>query len=138
MIPLPTALIEFVAEHAGALVAFSIATLIMTFILLPFMIVRLPDDYFVEGHRPQPLSRYLIVHLLLMTLKNVLGLGFVVLGILLLFVPGQGVLTIVAGLTIMNYPGKFKLERWLAMRPRVLPALNWLRKRYGEPPLEDP
>lgn len=125
-------------EHAGVLVGFSITTLVMTFILLPFMIVRLPEDYFLEGNRPRPLSRYLIVHLMLTALKNVLGLGFVVLGILLLVVPGQGLLTIIVGLTVMNYPGKFRLERWLVMRPHVLPALNWLRERYGYAPLEDP
>ncbi|MDH3418496.1 MAG: hypothetical protein OEM78_03420 [Gammaproteobacteria bacterium] len=135
---LPAAWIDFVTEHAGVLVGFSITTLIMTFILLPFMIVRLAEDYFLESHRPRSLSRYLLVHLMLMALKNLLGLGFVVLGILMLFVPGQGVLTIVVGLTIMNYPGKFQLERWLVMRPRVLPALNWLRERYGAPPLEEP
>ena len=138
MNPLPAAWIEFAAEHAGLLVGFSIATLVMTFILLPFMIVRLPEDYFLETHRPLRVSRFLIVRLLIMAVKNVIGLGFVVLGILMLFVPGQGILTIVVGLTIMNYPGKFKLERWLIMRPRVLPALNWLRRRYGYPPLQDP
>ena len=138
MNPLPAAWIEFVTEHAGALVGFSIMTLVMTFVLLPFMIVRLPEDYFLESHRPLRVSRFLIVRLLIMAFKNVIGLAFVVLGILLLFVPGQGILTIVVGLTIMNYPGKFKLERWLVMRPRVLPALNWLRKRYGYPPLLDP
>ena len=125
-------------EHAGVLVGFSITTLIMTFFLLPFMIVRLPQDYFLESHRPRPLSQNLIIHLVLTALKNMLGLGFVVLGILMLFVPGQGLLTIIVGLTVMNYPGKFRLERWLIMRPRVLPALNWLRKRYGHPPLQDP
>ena len=130
--------IDLVTEHAGVLVGFSIATLIMTFILLPFTIVRLPENYFLTDDRPRPLSRNLLLHLFLTALKNLLGLAFVVLGFLMLFVPGQGVLTIVVGLTIMNYPGKFHLERWLVMRPRVLPALNWLRKRYGYPPLEDP
>lgn len=138
MNPLPAAWIDFVTEHAGALVGFSIATLVMTFILLPFMIVRLPEDYFLESHRPLRASRFLIVRLLIMAFKNLIGLGFVILGILMLFVPGQGILTIVVGLTVMNYPGKFHLERWLVMRPKVLPALNWLRKRYGYAPLLDP
>ena len=116
----------------------SIATLIMTFILLPVMITRLPQNYFVSDDRPPPLSRFLLVHLILMALKNLLGLAFVLLGIMLLFLPGQGLLTLIIGLTIMNYPGKFAIERWLAMRPHVLPALNWLRTRYGHPPLIDP
>jgi len=116
----------------------SIATLIMTFILLPVMITRLPQNYFVSDERPPPLSRILIVHWILMALKNALGFAFVLLGIVLLFLPGQGLLTLIIGLTIMNYPGKFAIERWLAMRPHVLPALNWLRTRYGHPPLDDP
>jgi len=116
----------------------SVATLIMTFIMLPVMITRLPQNYFVSDERPSPLSRILIVHWILMALKNALGFAFVLLGIVLLFLPGQGLLTLIIGLTIMNYPGKFAIERWLAMRPHVLPALNWLRTRYGQPPLDQP
>jgi hypothetical protein len=130
--------IAFAGRHAAVLFGISIATLIMTFILLPIMITRLPQNYFCEDDRPRPLSRFLVVHWALMALKNLLGFAFVLLGIMLLFLPGQGVLTLVIGLTIMNYPGKFAIERWLAMRPHVLPALNWLRRRYGRPPLDDP
>lgn len=130
--------IEFAETHAAVLLGFSLATLIMTFIMLPIMIMRLPADYFIAGHRPRPLSRHLILHLALIALKNLIGLAFVILGILLLFLPGQGLLTLIIGLTIMNYPGKFTLERWLVLRPHVLPALNWLRQRYGTPPLEEP
>lgn len=130
--------IAFAGEHAAVMFGISIATLIMTFILLPIMITRLPQNYFLEDDRPRPLSRFVLVHWVLMALKNLLGFAFVLLGVMLLFLPGQGLLTLVIGLTIMNYPGKFAIERWLAMRPRVLPALNWLRSRYGKPPLRDP
>jgi len=125
-------------RYAAELLALSVVTLLMSFVLLPFMITRLPANYFCESHRPRPLSRHLAVHLVLMAIKNLIGLGFVLLGIVLMFLPGQGLLTLIVGLSIMNYPGKFALERWLVTRPRVLPALNWLRRRYGEPPLEDP
>ena len=130
--------IAFAGAHAGALLIASVAMLIMTFIFLPFLVARLPPDYFVSDERPPPLSRYLVVHWVLMALKNLIGLAFVLLGIMLLFLPGQGVLTLIIGLTIMNYPGKYAIERWLAMRPHVLPALNWFRARRGHPPLEDP
>ena len=130
--------IAFAGAHAGAMLIASVAMLIMTFIFLPFLIARLPPDYFVNDERPPPLSRYVVVHLALMALKNLIGLAFVLLGIMLLFLPGQGLLTLIIGLTIMNYPGKFAIERWLAMRPHVLPALNWFRARRGHPPLEDP
>ena len=73
-----------------------------------------------------------------MALKNLLGLVLALVGILLMFLPGQGLLTLIIGLSIMNYPGKFALERWLVRRPRVLPALNWIRKRFDAPPFESP
>ena len=125
-------------RYAAELLALSVVTLLMSFVLLPVMITRLPANYFRESHRPRPLSQHLAVHLVLTAIKNLIGLGFVLLGIVLMFLPGQGLLTLIIGLSIMNYPGKFALERWLVMRPHVLPALNWLRRRYGEPPLEDP
>lgn len=138
MIATISAWFEFAEAHAAILLGISLLTLIMTFVMLPILITRLPKDYFVEGHRPRPLSQHLAVHLLLMAIKNLIGIAFVMLGILLLFLPGQGLLTLIIGLTIMNYPGKYALERWLVRRPRVLPALNWLRLRHGQPPLDDP
>ena len=73
-----------------------------------------------------------------MSLKNLLGLLIVLVGFLLFFLPGQGLLTLIIGLTIMNYPGKFQAERWLVRRPHVMPALNWIRARFDAPPFEDP
>ena len=52
----------------------------------------------------------------------------------MLFTPGQGILSILAGLLLMNFPGKFRLERWLVQRPGVLKSLNWLRARRGKAP----
>lgn len=112
--------------------------LVVTLAILPFVIVRLPARYFAEESRPRALSRHILVHWLLMTLKNLLGFALVLAGILQLFLPGQGLVTLILGLAIMNYPGKFVIERWLVLRPHVLPALNWLRSRFGAPPFDDP
>ena len=129
---------ELAEAHAATLLSVSLLTLVVTCVTLPILILRLPPTYFLEDDRPRPLSRFLPLHYVLMALKNLLGLAFVLLGILLLFLPGQGLLTLVIGLTIMNYPGKFAIERWLARRPGVLRAMNWLRVRFDKPPLEDP
>jgi hypothetical protein len=130
--------LEYAEAHAAILLGISLAMLIATLVAFPFVIVRLPPSYFADEHRPPPLSRHILVHWVLMALKNLLGLTFVLTGILLLFLPGQGLLTLIIGLTIMNYPGKFVVERWLVRRPRVLPALNWLRSRFGVPSFDDP
>jgi len=79
-----------------------------------------------------------MVGLVLVVLKNALGVVLVVLGFIMLFTPGQGLLTLLAGLLLMNFPGKYRLERWLVLRPGVLRGLNWLRQRGGHPPFEAP
>ncbi|RME33433.1 MAG: hypothetical protein D6786_07715, partial [Gammaproteobacteria bacterium] len=63
---------------------------------------------------------------------------FLLAGLIMLFTPGQGLLTMLVGLLLMNYPGKYRLERWLVTRPRVLETLNWIRARTGHPPLAAP
>jgi hypothetical protein len=129
---------DFAKAHAAALLGISLAMLVTTLVVFPFVIARLPARYFAERSRPAPHSRHMLVHWILMAFKNLLGLALAMAGVLLLFLPGQGLLTLIVGLTIMNYPGKFVFERWLVRRPRVLPALNWLRSRFGAPPFDDP
>jgi len=62
----------------------------------------------------------------------------VLMGLLMLVTPGQGVMTLLVGLLLMNFPGKYRMERWLVMRPGVLRALNWLRRRRGQRPFAAP
>lgn len=61
----------------------------------------------------------------------------VVVGILLSLpgIPGQGVLTILTGLIISDFPGKRRLERRLVRVPVVLSAANQIRTRFNRPPL---
>jgi hypothetical protein len=130
--------LAYVEAHAVVFTAGSLAMLCASLTVFPFILVRLPRRYFAEESRPRPLSRHPLVHWILMSLKNLLGLLIVLVGFLLFFLPGQGLLTLIIGLTIMNYPGKFQAERWLVRRPRVMPALNWIRARFNAPPFEDP
>lgn len=132
--------VEFVAEHSAWLVAGSVLSMLVGIVLVPALILRIPADYFRHPRRDvvatiggPPLAR-----MVLAGIKNIVGAIFLVAGLALLFLPGQGLLTLLAGLVIMNYPGKFAFERWLIRRPRVLPALNWLRRRYGRAPLLEP
>ena len=50
-------------------------------------------------------------------------------GILMLFLPGQGLLTLFLGILLIDFPGKYKTERWLISQPAIANSLNWLRKR---------
>jgi hypothetical protein len=56
-------------------------------------------------------------------------------GFLMLFLPGQGLLTIAVGLLLLDYPGKYSLERRIVSRPSVLQGINWVRAKGNHPPL---
>jgi hypothetical protein len=102
-----------------------------------FIVVRLPADYFARRHRP-PLfeGRHPALRIIARVAKNVLGLALVVAGVIMLFTPGQGVLTILFGVMLLDFPGKRAMERWLVRRPKVGAAINGMRARYGREPLK--
>ena len=100
------------------------------------LVLSLPPTYFLDGPTPGGWrERSLVVRWAVRVLKNVLGAFLVVAGTLMLFTPGQGVLTILLGLLLLDLPGKRTLERKLVSLPRVHRALNRLRARIGRPPL---
>jgi len=132
-----TSLLSFLADYAGWFIAISLVSILVGVVLIPVFITRLPPDYFSHPHRRRLSAgaRHPLARLMLAGVKNLLGAVLVLAGIVMLFTPGQGLITLFVGLMVMNYPGKFALERWLIRRPTVLPTLNWLRARHGQPPL---
>jgi hypothetical protein len=77
-----------------------------------------------------PLLWYIIL-----VIKNVIGYSLVLGGIMMLVLPGQGLFTIIIGLMLSNYPGKYSIERKFIAIPSVLKSINWLRKKSNKPPL---
>lgn len=71
-----------------------------------------------------------------MIIKNLIGYVLIIGGILMLVLPGQGLFTILIGLMMSNYPGKYFIERKFIAIPSVLKTINWLRKRSNQEPLE--
>jgi len=67
--------------------------------------------------------------------KNALGYILIVAGIVMLALPGQGILAILIGIMLLNFPGKFRLERWIITRRPVIRSINWLRQRAKRAPL---
>lgn len=70
--------------------------------------------------------------------KNVFGVFLILLGLVLSLpgVPGQGFLTIILGIIMLDIPGKRPFEARLIKRPAILSAVNSLRARWGKEPLE--
>lgn len=136
----PIELLEILAPFVPWLVGVSVVSVLLGAVLVPFMILRIPADYFLPERRVSLArqSRHPAVRALILAAKNLLGALLLVAGFALMFLPGQGLLTLFAGLIVMDYPGKYRFERWLVRRPYVLSAMNWLRERGGRRPLEAP
>jgi hypothetical protein len=115
----------------------SLLSLFASLVLIPFLVVRIPVDYFSEKKRqPMPWAhQHVVIRWIVLVLKNVIGLFFLLLGIAMLFLPGQGLLMMFIGILLLNFPGKYRLQRWLVRRLSVRNAVNWLRRRSGKPPL---
>lgn len=123
-----------------SLAIFSLATFVISGIALPWLMTRLPADYFLEKDRATRPSwpRHRALYWTWRLLKNLLGAVLVLAGVVMLFTPGQGVLTILAGLWLMDLPGKRRWELHLIGRPKVLASINWIRQKAGRPPLQVP
>jgi hypothetical protein len=89
-------------------------------------------------HGPPPSQNHVVVRALAIAGKNVLGVLLLLLGAIMALpgIPGQGVLTMIIGLTLVDFPGKRGIERRALTHPRVLHAINRLRARFHRPPME--
>lgn len=119
----------FLAIFSGASVIGSIAGCAV-------LIISLPPDYFKTEKRIRRIKNP-VLRICSSTLKNLFGGLLIVMGLLLSLpgVPGQGILTILAGLLVSDFPGKRKLERRIIRMPAVLSAANAIRYRFKRPPL---
>jgi hypothetical protein len=113
-----------------------VATFIGSIAVVAVLLVQLPATYFLDRHHDGWWAdRHPVLRWTALILKNLLGAVLVGVGLLMLFGPGQGILTILIGVMLLNFPGKRHLERKLVSRPRVLDAINRLRARFGKSPL---
>jgi hypothetical protein len=97
-------------------------------------------DYFTRERPPRlPFERHHpLLRIALLAIKNLLGAALIITGLVMIFTPGPGLICVLAGITLMDLPGKRALERWLISLPKVLSAMNRLRARRGRPPLLPP
>lgn len=118
---------------------FSALTMLLSIVIVPMLITRMAPDYFLEDRIDETSLKYQhpVLRSLGIILKNALGGLLVVFGVLLSLpgVFGQGFLTILIGLSVMDFRGKRKLEIWLVRLGPVNKAINWIRAKADQPPL---
>jgi hypothetical protein len=112
---------DWIDQNEGWVWAVSVLSVLMfvgTLVAIPIMIVRMPDDYFVRQPIRDWPSRHPAAHIAMVVLKNFVGLTMLLIGI-----------------TLVDFPGKRPLERWVIAHRPIHQAANWIRHRYGRPPL---
>ena len=132
---------QFLSEYALLLEwlgLLSVLTFIGSLIAIPWIIARLPANYFIR-HRQLVIERHVrhpLVARLTFVLRNFIGIVFLAAGIVMLVLPGQGIITILIGISFMDFPKKHHLVDQLVRRQKVIRFLNWIRQKEKKPPLE--
>lgn len=121
----------------ATVVGVAVASAAVSVVVVAFTLARLPADYFVNPEARRPIDRHPALKVLFAVARNLLGWFLVALGVVLSLpgVPGQGLLTVLLGVMLIDFPGKHRAERWLLTRRGVLSGVNRLRARLGKPPL---
>ena len=114
----------------------SVVTFVGSLVAVPWLIGRMRADYFLTHwqvvqarHRRHP-----ALALTVFLARNALGLLLVAAGLAMLFLPGQGLLTVLIGVCVMDFPGKRGLLQRLVRGPKVQGARNWIRRKRGKEP----
>ena len=131
---------ELIAEYQTLLWLLAAASLLIflaSLFIIPAIVVRIEPDYFAHEKRPEGAwaKSSAPVRLAVLVVKNVLGVVLILAGLVMLGLPGQGLLTMLVGVLLINFPGKYRFERWLVSRRLICRPMNWLRKRAGREPL---
>ena len=116
-----------------------VGSFLVNLAIVSFILVKLPKDHFSKRRKTKFWSGpHPALHAAKVIGKNIGGLLLVALGVVLSLpgVPGQGLLTVLLGIMLLDFPGRHALEQKLLSRPGIVNTINSLRKKFDKPPLE--
>jgi len=112
----------------------SVVTFIGSLLVVPWLILMMSPEYFIR-HRLEVIERHRrhpILTILIFCLRNAVGLVLLTAGIAMLVLPGQGILTILVGLSFIDFPGKHQLLEKVVQNRKTQESLNWIRRKGGK------
>jgi Putative transmembrane protein (PGPGW) len=126
---------QYLQPLLGWLTALSAICFVLSLVLIPWFVGRLPADCFLRLYdKERAGTSPAISTMLVAILRNALGIFLLLAGIVMLFLPGQGLLTILLGILFLSFPGKRKVVHLLVGNPKLQHAMNWIRKKRSQPP----
>ena len=137
-ITLLNSLLEIFEAYRSLIIWFgSISLFIFLFSLISmrWLAGLIPSDYFIKKDVSKFKINNPLLWYLVLLIKNILGYSLIIGGIMMLVLPGQGLFTIIIGLMLSNYPGKYYIEKRFVEIPAVFKSINWLRAKSNKPPI---
>jgi len=131
---MPDQLVTWLSQNTTVITAiavFSFMLLTTSLLATPWVLARLPANYFSKPPTVRPRSAK---RLCASVVKTVMGSLMVLTGLAMMFTPGPGLVCLVLGMTLCEFPGKHRLLKRVIRRPSVFSTLNWLRKKASKPP----
>lgn len=114
----------------------SVIGFVGSLIAIPWILIRLPSDYFdMRVPRHWMKDQHPVLRVIGLIIKNIIGMVFILAGFLMLFLPGQGLLTMLIGISFMDFPNKRRLEARIVGQRTIFSAINTMRRRFDKPPL---
>ncbi len=117
----------------ATLSALSLLTLLISLLALPWLVSKLPVDFFRTYAAPKPET---VAARLRHYCRNFAATLLLIAGIAMLVMPGQGLLCIFLALALGDLPGKHRMMQALIAMPALENLLNWIREKRGKPPFE--
>lgn len=115
----------------------SVVTFLLGLLIVPFVIIRLPEDYFIfRKTNDHEIFVTGGLRTLFLILKNLMGVLLFCFGVLMLFLPGPGLLVMAIGLVLADVPGKRSIIGRLLRIESLRAVINGFRARQGRPPLK--
>ncbi len=132
-----SALTGWVSENGVWIAVLSVVYFLVSLFVIRYLIIRIPTDYFMDGPGIQGKEGRSFVSLGVRIGKNLLGILVIFVGLIMSIpgVAGQGVLTVLLGLSLTDFPGKRRLELRLVSQPFIFKAINAIRAKAGKPAL---
>lgn len=118
------------------------AVSITYFIVLSYIITQMDKRYFIRNklsagdlsEPPDLTSMNSWVNYLINIIKIIVGICLFLCGLVMLVLPGQGLITMLIGLSLIPFPGKKAIEQNLLSRKSVKTSLNWIRIKANKDP----
>jgi len=107
-------------------------------LMLPWLVCKIPERYFLDQPLKSNPTLSPLARGVRRFIKNISGFFLVFAGIIMLFVPGQGLLTMLIGVMLIDFPGKQWVEKKLIGVKSIQNTLNWIRKKKGVKALKFP